>query len=465
MRRILLLLLVFATGCAEPPTVDLLIAGGTVIDPANDAPARILDIAIDDGTIVEIGEQLDYRASERIEATGRFVIPGLADMHSHFGNGILAPEEDDTTEVLARHLYYGNTTILNLGSFQAWPERIDELRERLASGELQGPRLLAVGALITRVGSHPTSTIYSPPVQQRIAEIVANAPPTGAIDLTPLRGTTLVRSVDDVRQVVRQVAEWGADAIKITVESGPPEFGVNPRMTPEMIEAAVETARPFGIPVLCHVSMLPELEDCIAQGADGAVHAITPAETPPDDLEARMVAADFVLIPTAAMFEGWSRYTADPGLLDDPFLAETIGERERAWLGSDRMRARMGGEGFAKELDLLRSHLDRFRDRGGALIAGTDTGNPYRFAGHSLHEELAFYVSAGLTEREALATATIAAATLVGQQDRWGSIREGLAADLVILDDDPLESIEHTRTIVEVIRAGRRIDRASLPVR
>jgi len=463
------LLLTFA-GCATPPTpeaVDLLIRGGRVVDPSGDAPPALLDVAARDGLIVAVGAELGARfsAAETIDATGRFVIPGLADMHSHFGNGILPPGEDDTTQVLARHLYYGNTTILNLGSFQAWPDRIDALRAAMDTGSLQGPRLLAVGALITRVGSHPTTTIYAPPVQERIAEMVAAAPETGPIDLAPLRATTLVRRPEDVAEEVRRVATWGADAIKITVEAGPSEFGVHPRMTPEMIAAAVETARPFGIPVLCHISSLPELEDCLAAGADGAVHGITPVVPLPDDLETRMAEAGFAVIPTAAMFEGWIRYNEDPTLLDDPFLAETLSADERARFGSPEMLEQFSRDSLVEPLKELSAHLLRLHEAGGTIVAGTDTGNPYRFAGYALHQELAFYVDAGLSEREALATATVEAARLVGEEDRWGAVREGLAADLVILEENPLEAIEHTRTIAEVVRAGRRVDRAALPVR
>lgn len=458
--------LLVVLGCHAKPPLDLLLFGGEVIDPATDGPPQRLDIAIEDGRIVALGANLGslYRVTETIDASGRFVIPGLADMHSHFGNGILAPEEDDTTQVLARHLYYGNTTILNLGSFQGSPKRIDALRASMAAGELQGPRLLAVGSLITRVGSHPTTTIYSPPLQEHIAAIVAAAPAAGPINLMPLRATTLVRTPEDVTEEVRRVASWGADAIKITVESGPGEFGKRPRMTAAMVAAAVEAARPFGIPVLCHVSAIPELEDCIAQGADGAVHGVTPESPLPDDLEQRMVDRGFALIPTASLFDGWARLATDPTWIEDAFLAETISEREREWLGSAEMIDRMTWDDSAP-VRRLGEHIRKLRALGGQVVAGTDTGNPYRFAGYALHEELAFYVRSGLSAREALATATIEAARLVGDEDNWGSINEGLAADLIVLEANPLEAIENTRGIVEVIRSGKRVDRGALPVR
>ena len=390
-------------------------------------------------------------------------------MHTHFGTGVRPRDEDDTQPVLARLLYYGVTTALNLGSFQAWPERIDLLRSEMDRGMLQGPRLLAVGALITVPGSHPTTTIYSQPLQTKIAAIVQAAPTAGPIDLAPqtARATTLVRTQEDMRTEVRRLGNWGADAIKIVVESGPGGFGDDhPQMSSDLIGAAVQAARPYGIPVLCHVSSLDELQACLDNGAAAVAHAVVSATRLPEGIEKRMAALGMALIPTASLFDGWARYAVNPALLDDPLLQETLTPLERGWFGSKGMTD-IFAPNASTELKLanLRSHLKAARDANVLIVAGTDVGNPYRFPGYAIHEELAFYVSAGLTPAEALATATINAARLVDDEDQWGSIRKGLAADLVILRANPLDDIAHTRTIRHVIRAGHIIDRAALPVR
>lgn len=472
-RTAALALLCFVYACAdeEIPDADLIITNGAVIHPDSEADPAIEDIVIKDGAIIAVGANLSgkYYTSQLYDVSGHFVIPGLADMHSHFGNGILDGDADDTTHVLARHLYFGNTTILNLGSFQASPGRIDDLRAKMAAGELAGPRLFAVGALITMNGSHPTTTIYSPDVQRQIAERVASAPESGPIDLSPLRATTLVSTPDDIVAEVTRVGNWGADAIKIIVESGPSEFGDDhPQMTPAMIESAVLTASDYGAPVLCHISSLDEIEDCLANGARGVVHAWTPEahETAPDDLEQRMAEAGFIVIPTAAMFDGWRRYTAEPSLLERTALDGVLSERERDWLSSPSMIANFGGSlEWDTSIERMTAHLKKFHDLGGTIIAGTDTGNPYRIAGLALHEEIAFYAEAvGLTPREALAAATIDAARLVDAEDEWGAIRSGLAADLVILRQNPLEDINNTLSIADVVKAGRVVDRKNLPL-
>jgi imidazolonepropionase-like amidohydrolase len=446
--------------------IDLLVAGGTVINPP--ATVRVADIAVNRNKIVAVGTNLRerYDAAQVIDVAGGYVIPGLADMHTHFGTGIRPPHEDDSVPVLARFLYYGVTTVLNLGSFQAWPERIDALRTQMERGILQGPRLLAVGALLTVPGSHPTTTIYSKALQDQIAAIVAAAPARGPIDLArkTRRATMLVRTAEDMRVEVRRLGTWGADAIKIVVESGPAPFGQHPRMSPQLIAAAVEAARPYGMPVLCHVSSIDALEECLDNGAAGVAHAVTGPGLP-QGIEARMASAGMALIPTASLFEGWVKYPSNPSRLDDSFLRETLTAPERAALGSKEMIAAFAPDpARERELVSLRAHLKTARDAYVLIVAGTEVGNPYRFPGFGLHKELAFYVSAGLTPGEALATATVNAAHLLGNQDEWGTIREGLAADLVVLNANPLDNIRNTRTIRHVVQGGHLVNRAALPV-
>src|SRR5690606_5041719 len=136
------------------------------------------------------------------------------------------------------------------------------------------------------------------------------------------------------------------------------------------------------------------------------------------------------------------------------------------WLTSDAMSGAFPpAAAMEGELAHLRAHILAAHRAGVLIVAGTDVGNPYRFAGHSLHEELTFYVSAGMTPAEALATATTNAAKMVGDESVWGSIQEGLAADLVVLGANPLDNIANTRQIRGVIKGGRVIDREALPVR
>ena len=103
-----------------------------------------------------------------------------------------------------------------------------------------------------------------------------------------------------------------------------------------------------------------------------------------------------------------------------------------------------------------------FTDAGGKLILGTDMGNPLIAPGHSLHEELANFVAAGLTPYQALRAATRAPAECLGQAERFGAVLVGLRADLLLLAGDPLLDVNSAREPLGVLLRGRWLERAEL---
>jgi imidazolonepropionase-like amidohydrolase len=129
-----------------------------------------------------------------------------------------------------------------------------------------------------------------------------------------------------------------------------------------------------------------------------------------------------------------------------------IFERERTYFGKSGL------------LPILEHVRDAHR-AGAILMTGTDTGNPFAFPGYDVHEELRLMVEAGVSPMDALAAATANAANFLGEADEWGSLAAGQAADLLILDADPIADIMNTRRIARVIQNGRVVDRAVLPIR
>jgi len=452
---------------SEPPRqIDLLIADATVIDPGTREIIAGATLAIDDGRIVAVGKGIratDFDATRTLDASGKFIVPAFTDMHVHWGNGTFAESDDLVERTLARSLYYGVTRILNMGSNAASPAEIDTFRHKLRAGEWRGPEIYAVGSLLTVPGSHPTTTIYSPEVQQRIIERLQVAPPQGPIDLMPIRAVTLVRSAEDVRTEVTRLAAWGANAIKLTIESGPGTFGDDhPQMAEEIVRAAVATAHAAKLPVIAHVSSRDDLEICLRTGVDAAAHSII---TGPFDAELhrQMGDARFHYVVTLDLYDGFLNWSIDPNRLQDPFLRETVTDAEAATMQN---AARM----FAREREFfgasgLRPILDHVRDAqraGAVLLTGTDTGNPFAFPGYGVHQELRLMVEAGVEPIEALAAATSNPAKFFKQQETWGSIKPAQTADLLILDADPLVDILNTRRIAHVIQRGEIVDRAQL---
>lgn len=457
-------------GCARQrdPALqaDLLIRGATVIDPGSGSISADTDIAIAGGRIVALGKSAaGYEAARQIDAQGQFIVPAFTDMHSHWGNGTLEGSERLVELTLARNLYYGVTRILNMGASQSTPGEIDTYRARLADGTWQGPQIFAAGALLTVPGSHPTTTIFPPPIQRDIADIIARAPATGPIDLAPRHAITLLRSPQDAREEVSRLAAWGADAIKITIESGPGPFGEDhPQMPQDVIAAVVAQARQAGIPVIAHISARDDLEACLQNGVTGAAHAII---TGPFDagLHQRMGAAGFFYVTTIGLYDGMVNWSIAPSRLDDPFLRETLSDQEAESLRSvapffENERRYFGTAGLQTVLD----HVRDAQREGAILLSGTDTGNPLVFPGYGVHQELAHMVRAGVSPMQALASTSANAARFFGQQGEWGSIAPGQSADLLILEADPLADITNTRRIAQVIQRGMLVDRASLPV-
>ncbi len=117
-----------------------------------------------------------------------------------------------------------------------------------------------------------------------------------------------------------------------------------------------------------------------------------------------------------------------------------------------------------REYELSVKVLPMLRDAGIPILAGTDAGylNSFNYPGQGLHDELQRYVEAGLSPREALASATKTGPAFLGHSDRYGAVAEGKAADILILEANPLDNIAATRKIHAVILKGRLLDRAAL---
>jgi imidazolonepropionase-like amidohydrolase len=457
-----LLAVVLLASCSSASEADLVITGATLIDGSGGAPREGTTIVVRDGRILMVapdGAVTPSRRADIIDASGKHVIPGLADMHFHFSLGAPLPRRtDETAAVLGRALYYGVTTVLQVGGTDASAQRIRELRAHRAAGTLDAPYIYGTGGHLTLHGTHPIYTIFPPAVREAADAIAATTPLDEPVHLYSLGiGLSFVRTEEAARKAVRERVEGGVHAIKITVESGPTPFGDDhPQMSVAMIRAIVDEATRHGLRVFAHVSSLDELEAAFEGGGAGAVHAVRNDPLPDTSLADQLVATGFVLVPTLILY-------AEPEDFDDPFLQATVSDQELAALADsaffDRTRPRW--ECCAAFDDLL-ANIGMLHGRGVLVSVGTDTGNPYVFSGFSVHRELELLVRAGLTPMEAIQAATKRAAEMIGEDDDFGTIEPEKRADLLILGANPLEDIRNTRSLEVVISEGRVIDRDKL---
>lgn len=422
MMRLLCLTLACGTGGAAPPAATLAIRDVTLWDGTGAPPAPHRTVIVRDGRIVEVGPTDAVAIPEgaaRIDATGRHLIPGLVDMHVHalWDPGVPAV-------FLPLFVANGVTTVRDMGGLLPL---LRPTRAALADGSLLGPRLIAAGAILD--GPAPVHAEVSIAVDTPEAAIAA----------------------------VESVAGAGADFVKVYTLLPAAAF-----------EAVVAEAGRRGLPVSGHVPY--------EAGPVSAATAMRTIEHLMSEVggyceEDRARECDAVLaalaeqptfqVPTLVL-QGQSE---PEELCGDPRLARLPRVVMEYWFGRAEGPSGCDGESagaFRPQLPPEAWIVPALRDAGIPILAGTDTGVPFSLPGWSLHDELALLVEAGLSPAGALLAATRDAATALGLANEIGTVRPGLAADLLLLRADPLADIENTRAIEAVVLRGRLIERAAL---
>lgn len=399
-----------------------------LIDPASGTVSEPRSLSVRDGLIVDdpAADSVDRRID-----TGGYLIPGLAEMHAHVPPTANSQQLND---VLTLFLAHGVTTIRGmLGE----PGHL-ELRQQLASGEVIGPRLMTAG---------------------------------------PSFNGNSVSSTAQAANMVRAQAEAGYDLLKL-----------HPGLWPEVFDHIAETARSVGIDYSGHISVAVGLDRVLESGQgtidhlDAYAQALVPEShalygTDPgffginlvDGLDESMIAVlarrtaetGIANVPTQTLLE--NIYIGDVDMLmDRPSMRYVDKGTKTRWLEAiDQLRSGHSSEQRERFIDLRRQLISALNEAGARLLLGADAPQIMNVPGDAVHHELALYVQAGLSPAEALATGTINVAGYL-EQSAYGCLRTGCVADLVLLEDNPLNEINHTRSILGVMRAGRWFDRAEL---
>lgn len=428
-------LLLLSTSAAAQST---LFRNVHVIDMLAEAPPRRADVFVEDEKIAAVnapGEPVDGRVRV-IDGNGRYLIPGLAEMHAHLPTA--SDQRAHAEDLLALFVANGVT---NIRSMLGDPWHL-ALRDELAARKVLGPRLFA-GAPSLNGNSAPD--------------------PETAIRL------------------VRQHAAAGFDFLKL-----------HPGLKREVFDAIVVTARAENIPFAGHVSEDVGIEHALAveQAAidhlDGYLNALAT-----EDCRRRRVAAFFAIglidcmeaarirplvqltlkagtwnVPTQSLLEKFAFPPASVEVLRawpemkylPPRTAESWFDARARFLGAQALTRAQ----FERFVDLRRQVIRALYEAGAPLLIGSDSPQIFNVPGFATHDELEAFVRAGLSPHAALQAATVNVARHFGRAGEFGAIAAGQAADLVLLDADPLESIANTRRIAGVMLRGRWLDRAEL---
>ena len=445
---------------ASPPIVLTHVA---VIDvtAADSRRALRLDqtVVISGDRIVAVdraGEVPVPRDAQVIDATGQFLMPGLWDMHVHiFAGGW------DTASVLDLFLAHGVTGVRDMGSNV---DRVVALRDEIASGARAGPRMVVSGPSVS--------------------------------GLSGTREAPRSESAENVRREVRRLKEARVDFIKLYSYLSPAAF-----------LAAMDEARQVGLPAAGHVPFAVKASAAARAGLrsiehlEGVVLEATDLEEPLREeialriregtlgiqvpeievdqavryrdsynvsklqtLSAEFVTYDTWHCPTLISPEAFAHVSdaMQTSFASYPNIEYVPGNVEEGWKralsGFSREQSANIGV-YAAYKRVLTAAMHR---AGAQFLAGTDAAGPGQVPGASLHEELALLVEVGLSPMQALRTATASPARFLGRENDLGAVEQGYVADLVLLDDNPLDDIHNTRHISAVILNGRYFGKGEL---
>jgi imidazolonepropionase-like amidohydrolase len=458
LRPLVPALLMLAAPALATEQADLIIRHATVVDVEHARTVAGQSVVVRGDDIVAVGADkaiaAQWSAQRRIEAKGRYLIPGLWDMHVHFGGGPALIEENKA--LLPLYIAHGITTIRDASG--DLPAQVLQWRGQIRDGSLAGPQLFTSGAKIEGVK----------PVW---------------------KGTLEVGSQADLDAAFVRLKQDQVDFVKITDST----------LTPELFLAAVRGARANGLRASGHIPMALTVQQAVDAGISSIEHLDYAYKAGVRDEAA--IAADFAAKridraeATRRLDAGFDRETAMAAyrgfaakgvyvtptlnggrILDfldqddhanDPYLAY-IGPKLQA---TYRWRVERAAKATPAQIDARHKQyhqvaavLPMLQQAGVTLMAGTDAGflNSFNYPGIGLHDELSLFVKEGLTPAQALSAATRAGPAWFGMLDRYGAVAVGKAADLVLLKQNPLEDINATRAIDTVVLRGQVHDRKAL---
>ena len=385
-----------------------------VVDAAGARADRAL-VLVSDSIWAELDAGLDWPEQLEVrDLQGKTVIPGLIDSHVHLAYGGAPWWVGDTVEDnLSATLAWGVVAVVDLGG----PTWTWSLRDRIAAGELSGPRMLASGPFLTAEGSHPCELSND----RALCHFVGEDP------------------VSDADALV----DGGADLVKLALtETG---IGVSwPRMDPSDLGLVAAEH-----PTMVHVSSAQDWVDAIDAGATDLAHV------PFDDgLGAEVAATIDSVSSTRGATDGLPRtLAADLGSSDYAQLPASVRSAWQAVQADPSLVSPGWAEADEVWTEQAASNLAALVAVDAPVLAGSDAGYYFVPHGVALHWELEALVEAGKSPIEALAAATSEPAARWGWSD-LGWIGAGYRADLIVLDADPSEDITNTRAIHAVVLAG-----------
>ena len=425
----------------------LVITDVTIVDVEGGHTVGPRTVVVRDGRIASIeapGAAHVGDAIERVDGRGRFLIPGLVDMHVHLFN--LSSHRPPNDWSFRMYVANGVTGVRDMRSDAASMQLVKRWRAAVDNGQLVAPHIVAAGI-----------AVYG-------------------------------KSPDGAKTEVDAAVDAGADFIKVFSEVPATHW-----------RAILAEAKSRSLPVVGHVPASISLLDAAKAGQRTSEH-LTQVYEACSSVEAKVLAErqglqGDALMARASAQEGEVLDAFDPGLCrskakalartgqaqvptlvladedvlarrgqpgDDPRWRLLRPDEQRRWQGFLAQYTKEDASLAARRWPIARNIVSILHQAGVPIMAGTDSPMPGVYPGYSLHEELQWLVESGLAPIDALRSATLEPARFLHMEDTSGSVAIGKRADLVLLDADPTKDIRNTQRIRAVVLAGRLLERNAL---
>ena len=402
------------------PAPMIAVRAGRLIDPRSGTVVSNAVILVENGRVKAVGPGVSAPAGATvIDLSGYTVLPGLIDCHTHLVD--VAEDEDPLRELKSTAaqrafesipnaratLQAGFTTVRDVGTYRAFVDVA--LRDAIAKGWVEGPRMFVAGAYVTITGGGGALTGIAPDVML-------------PLDLR----FGVADGADQVRQRVRDIAQHGVDLIKVIATGAFLAHGSNPlaaEYTEAELRAAVEEAAKKNLKVAAHAHSAEGIKLAARAGVASIEHG-----TYLDDEGIRLMKEHGTYLVADIYDAEWIRQGAKANYPQD--FADKQPEAD----------------------EIQRRNFRRAFQAGVPIAFGTDAST----YPHGLNaRQFAWQVRYGQTPMEAIRSATTSAAALIGDEKDIGSLEPGRYADLIAVKGDPLEDVHVLETVAFVMKEGK----------
>jgi imidazolonepropionase-like amidohydrolase len=403
-------------------TTPLVLLGGTLIDGTGRPPISNSAVVIEKDRIIAAGRRSEIKiptGATVIDVSGKYLLPGLWDMHSHFYQVELGPA----------YLAAGITTASDVGNDIEFGT---SLRDAAKQGRGLGPRMLLAGYIDGKTDYHSFDVQAGTPAEAR-----------AAVQRYKDAGFEQIKIRDHVKPDILKVITAEAHRLGMTVTGHVPE-GMNAL---EAVEAGMDQISHLNFVMTGFFPKEPrnDIQTSIDLDSPDSKQALRIMKEHATVIDDTLAVLELMIRPKNMPIESF-----EPGLMSvAPELLEQV---EKKGAPADQ------AEGIRMAMETLLKTIGALHRAGLPIVAGTDVGVP----GHTLHRELELYVKAGLTPMEAIQAATLTPARVMKIETEVGTIESGKRADILIAGGNPLENISNIRKTEFVVSQGRLFDCAEL---